>query len=129
MIRPTSEPELPYRIGGNLDFAARVSASDEEHHRLRRTLAETPLRELPAEAVDAYLEYIDAAHYDGGFDADQLRYYLPRVLELLALADRPAKLPWMPEHLERILDRGSARMTWPAAEIAAIGRILVHSEI
>jgi hypothetical protein len=113
-----------YRIGRAIDFAARVSASDEERALLRAMLTGMPLRTLPLEAIDAYLEYIDAAYYDGAFPADEFRYFLPRALELLASGKPPHGAPWMRERLERILVRGQARAAWPANEAAAIDRVL-----
>ena len=83
-----------------------------------------PLRALPLEAIDAYLEYIDAAHYDGAFRADEFRYFLPRALELLASGEPPHGAPWMRERLERSLERGQAHAAWPANEVAAIDRML-----
>jgi hypothetical protein len=106
--------------GRDLDFAARVSASQAEHELLRQLLATTPPRELPPEAVDAYFEYIDAAFYDGGFRQDEVRYFLPRALELLA--QRKAR-PWLRDYLERIVERGRATESWPPEQTAAIARI------
>lgn len=126
--RPTIENAYavfaPYRVGHDLDYGARVGASDSEFAHLRRTLAETPLRALSFDAVAAYIEYIDAAHYDGGFRADELRYFLPRTLELLATDAKRAEARDLAEMLKRILARANARAAWPTAEIDAIDRVL-----
>jgi hypothetical protein len=46
-----------------------------------------PRRSLPFETIEAYFDYIDAAHYDGEFNVTEVRHFLPSALELLALND------------------------------------------
>jgi hypothetical protein len=82
-----------------------------------------PLRELPSDAIEAYFDYIDAAHYDGGFRADEFRYFLPRALELLTL-ERGAARSWLRECLDRSFARAAIRTAWPPDEIEAIDRVL-----
>jgi hypothetical protein len=117
-----------YRVGRGLDFAARVSASEAERQLLRRLMVETPLRSLPLHVIEAYFEYIDAAHYDGAYRADELRYFLPRALELIASGETHLGAPWLRERIERILERGNARATWLAEETAAIDRVLLRCD-
>src|SRR5690606_36000078 len=104
----------------DIDFAATVGASDEEHARLYRALA--PLRELSADAIEAYFEYVTAAHYEGAFNASEVRYFLPRALEVLASGQARSRASFIRDHLERILERSSA--AWPAAEVAMINQVL-----
>lgn len=113
-----------YRLNGVPDFAARVGASDAENSRQRDMLERVPLRDLPLETVAAYVDYIDAAHYDGGYRADEFRYFLPRILELIAGDPGRAEAYDLPDMLERILARGRARQRWPAEEVDAIGHIV-----
>lgn len=110
-----------YEIGADIDFAAAVGASDEEHARLYRALTTAPLRELSADAIEAYFEYVTAAHYDGTFNASEVRYFLPRALEVLASGQARSRT-FIRDHLERILERSSA--AWPAAEVAMINQVL-----
>lgn len=110
------------KIGAAIDFAAKVGASDEEHARLYRTLTATPLRELPADAIEANLEYITAAHYDGAFNASEVRYFLPRALEIVASSQARSRTSFLRDYLERILERSAAE--WSTAEVAAIDRVL-----
>jgi len=111
-----------YEIGADIDFAAAVGASDEEHARLYRALTTTSLRQLSADTIEAYFEYITAAHYDGTFNASEVRYFLPRALEILASGQARSTASFIRDHLERILERSSA--AWPAAEVAMINQVL-----
>jgi hypothetical protein len=111
-----------YRAGAGLDFAAQPGLREDERTRLRRVLATTPLRALPSDAIEAYFDYIDAAHDDGGFRADEFRYFLPRALELLTL-ERGAARPWLRECLDRSFARTDIRTAWPTDEVEAIDRV------
>jgi len=113
-----------YRVGLELDFAARVDTSDDAHRRLRVVLTTTPLRSLSFEAIEAYFDYVDAAHYDGAFRADEVRYFLPRALEPLARNGVVSTPSWLQECVERCLDRSVARAAWPPIEIAAVDGVL-----
>jgi hypothetical protein len=112
-----------YRAGADLDFAAQPGLREHERARLCRILASTPLRALPSDAIEAYFDYIDAAHDDGGFRADEFRYFLPRALELLTL-ERGAARSWLRECLDRCFARAAMRTAWPADEVEAIDRVL-----
>lgn len=110
-----------YRLGADhIDFAAAVDVNREENERLHQTLISIPLRSLPPDAVCAYFDYVDAAHYDGQFHASE---FLPRALELIVL-EHADSASWLQECIELSLSRASARSTWPTAEIAAIDRLL-----
>jgi hypothetical protein len=111
-----------YRPGRRLDYGSRVSASEADHREMLAMLTQTPLRALPVEAIDAYFEYIRSAHFDGGFNADEVRYFLPRALELIAQG-APGTL-FLREHLGPTVQEGHARAAWPAAEAEALDRVL-----
>jgi hypothetical protein len=117
----------PHGRPRHIDFAARVGASEEQRLALHTVLRTTPLRDLPLVAIDAYVEYIAAAHYDGGYRADEVRHFLPRALELIARGETRKGAPWLRENLALILERG-ARETWPATEIAAIDAVLAATD-
>ena len=112
-----------YHLSNDIDFAARVSVSVEENARLRSVLETVALRSLPVEAIEAYFEYISAAHYGGKFNAFEFRYFLPRGLELLAFKNAE-RYPWLRDDIERSLTRVSAYSQWPPAEVASINRLL-----
>jgi hypothetical protein len=111
-----------YGITPRLDFAACVSASAAENEMLRGILAGLSPRELPIEAIDAYVEYVAAAFYDGGYRADELRHFLPRALELIGRGET-ATTPWLRERVEQVLERGRWRELWPAAETAVVDAV------
>jgi hypothetical protein len=117
-----------YRAGAGLDFAAQPSLREPERERLRRVLTTTPLRDLPYDAIEAYFDYIDAAHDDGAFRADEVRYFLPRALELLAHEGRAAR-SWLRDCLDRSLARAAVRTAWPADEVEAIARVFGADEL
>jgi hypothetical protein len=124
LIENTYNAFSEYRLGADhIDFAAAVDVNREENERLHQTLISIPLRSLPPDAVCAYFDYVDAAHYDGQFHASEFRYFLPRALELIVLEHRYST-SWSQECIERSLSRASAPSVWPIAEIAAIKRIL-----
>jgi hypothetical protein len=60
----------------------------------------------------------------GDFNDDELCYFLPRALELIA--QRVSNRHLIREYLDLILERGKARITWPKAEVEAIDRVLAH---
>ncbi len=109
-----------YRPGQRLD--SRVSTSEADHREMLAVLTQTPLRSLPVEAIDAYFEYIRSAHFDGGFNADEVRCFLPRALELIAQG--APGTPFLREHLGPAMEGGQARTAWPAAEAEALDRVL-----
>ena len=109
-----------YRIGADLDFAAQVGLYEREHERLRHILTTTPLRDLPRDAIDAYFDYIDAAYYDGTFNADEFRYFLPRALAVVAHEPASTGSSWLRECLDRSFERAAIRARWPADEVQAI---------
>src|SRR5688572_12779267 len=111
-----------YHPGQRLDYGSRVSASEPDHREMLAVLTRTPLRSLPVEAIDAYFEYIRSAHFDGGFNADEVRYFLPRALELIAQGV-PGTL-FLREYLGPTMEEGQARTAWPAAEAEELDRVL-----
>ena len=111
-----------YRPGQRLDYGSRVSTSEADHREMLAVLTRTPLRSLPVEAIDAYFEYIRSAHFDGEFNADEVRYFLPRALELIAQG-APGTL-FLREYLGPTMAEGQARAAWPAAEAEALDRVL-----
>ena len=81
-----------------------------------RVLVSTPLRELAAEWL---AEYTNSAHgYDEGRIADELRHFLPRYFDLIALGASPCHIG-LAYALTR-LGEADYRTHWPAAEAAAI---------
>jgi hypothetical protein len=111
-----------YRPGLRLDYGSRVSVNEADHREMLAVLTRTPLRSLPVEAIDAYFEYIRSAHFDGAFNADEVRYFLPRALELVAQS-APGTL-FLREYLGPTMEEGQARTAWPAAEAEALDRVL-----
>jgi hypothetical protein len=108
-----------YRIGDDLDFAAAVGVSDNDNQRMKKILRDTPLRLIPFEEIQAYFDYIDAAHYDGKFRPDEFRYFLPRALEFLVR--NPAdSVEWLRKCLKTGLSRCSAASQWPEVELAVV---------
>lgn len=83
-----------------------------------RALVRTPLREIPA---DLLAEYTNSAHgYDDGPIADELRYFLPRYFELIAL-DQPPDHMGLDQCLRR-LGESAYREKWPPDEAEVIDR-------
>ena len=80
-------------------------------------LLNAPLREIGHYALS---DYHAAANVDSppGFDPDELRYFLPRMLEFVA-ADDAASFSDPAVALRR-LGECNYRSTWPASEIAAV---------
>ena len=52
----------------------------------------------------------------------EVRYFLPRALDLIAQGAHDTL--FIREYLGRVLERGHARIAWPAAEIEALDRVL-----
>lgn len=85
-----------------------------------RALTATPLRRITAALM---AEYTNSAHgYDDGRIADELRYLLPRYLDLIAADDPPDHFGSLATCLSR-LAYASWRDRWPAAEAEAISRV------
>lgn len=81
-------------------------------------LASTPLRRIPAALL---AEYTSSAHtWDDGQVADQLRYFLPRYLELIAGNDPPD--PIGQSICLRRLGEARWRQRWPPAECGVLER-------
>jgi hypothetical protein len=83
----------------------------------KRALLRTPLAEIPAEIL---AEYTNSAH---GWDdrvADEIRYFLPRYLELIAQDDPPDSMG-MDICLRRLADV-DWRKTWPEREAGVLDR-------
>ena len=116
----------PYTIGSTLIVCNCNVCMSKEHE---RELVRTPLREIPSKLL---AEYTNSAHsWDDDQVAREMRYFLPRYLELIALGDPPdnmdldiclrrlAYAQWRSKwpqaasraarHLLRSLDRGRAR--------------------
>lgn len=105
----------PYRIGSSLVVCHCDLCMDEE---IEHELVRTPLREIPANVL---AEYTNSAHeYDAGQVATELRYFLPRYLELIGAYDPPCHLG-----LDICLRRvGFAKYQerWPRAEADVLDR-------
>lgn len=105
----------PYTIGRTLDVCHCPCCMTEE---TERVLVATPLREIPSGTL---AEYTNSAHgWDDGEVARQMRHFLPRYLELIALGEPPCNMG-----LDICLRRlGSAgwRSKWPAAEVDILDR-------
>jgi hypothetical protein len=81
-------------------------------------LLETPLREIPHELL---AEYTNSAHdWDDGPVAHQMRYFLPRYFELIALNSDPFDMDI--DICLRRLAKAGWREKWPAREVEIIGR-------
>ncbi|WP_072392862.1 hypothetical protein [Hyphomicrobium sp. CS1GBMeth3] len=103
-----------YRLDGALivcNCNCCVSAESE------RRLIRTPLREIPYQLL---AEYTDSAHGWDEIVADNMRYFLPRYFELIALNSSPFDM-----HIDDCLRRlahARWRDEWPAAEAEIIDR-------
>ncbi len=84
-----------------------------------RELVTTPLRQIPARLMG---EYTNSAHgYDAGRIADELRYLLPRYLDLIAGDDPPDHFGNICTSLSR-LGHAYWRDRWPKAEADVLNR-------
>ncbi|MGL4395904.1 MAG: hypothetical protein ACRCS9_05135 [Hyphomicrobium sp.] len=98
-----------YRIGGDL-FVCHCNCCMTEE--VEHELVTTPLRQIPSSLL---AEYTNSAHgYDDGRIATELRYFLPRYLELIAAADPPDTMG-LDICLRRLRD-ADYRRNWPADE-------------
>lgn len=85
-----------------------------------RELIKTPLREIPSNLL---AEYTNSAHdWDDGPVAREMRYFLPRYLELIAEYDPPDNMGI--DICLRRIGRGGWRSKWPAEEEDVIDRFL-----
>lgn len=85
---------------------------------LEAELLRTPLREIPSNLL---AEYTNSAHgWDNGTIREQMRYFLPRYLELIAADDVPSHLD-LEQCLIRLAD-ANWRATWPDTEVAVLDR-------
>lgn len=81
-------------------------------------LLKTPLRAIPASIL---AEYTNSAHgWDDGPIAREMRYFLPRYLELIAINEPPCHMGL--DICLRRLGEAKWRETWPAAEEEALDR-------
>lgn len=85
---------------------------------IERELIKTPLRELPS---DVLAEYTNSAHgWDDGPIAREMRYFLPRYFELIALDDPPDNMGI--DICLRRLGYAKWREKWPADEVRLLDR-------
>jgi hypothetical protein len=104
-----------YRIGDTLTVCHCTCCMTPE---VERELVKTPLREIPA---DLLAEYTNSAHdWDDGPVAREMRYFLPRYLELIAQG-RPPDSMGLDICLRR-LAFAKWREQWPDREVAVIDR-------
>lgn len=104
-----------YRARHSLSVCHCNSCMSEEHERL---LLKTPLREIPAKLL---AEYTGSAHgWDDGPVAREMRYFLPRYFELLALDDPPDTCGI--DICLRRLGEAQWRAKWPDPECRIIDR-------
>ncbi len=83
-----------------------------------RALLTTPLEEIPAELL---AEYTNSAHgWDDDVIAREMRHFLPRYFELIALNDAPDHLGL--DICLRRLEYAHWRAKWPAAEVDLLDR-------
>lgn len=87
---------------------------------IERELIETPLREIPSNLL---AEYTNSAHdWDDGPVAREMRYFLPRYLELIANYDPPDHIGL--DICLRRIGRGGWRGKWPGDEEDVIDSFL-----
>jgi len=87
---------------------------------IERELIATPLREIPSLTL---AEYTNSAHdWDDETVAREMRYFLPRYLELIAAYDPPDSIGL--DICLRRIGRGGWRGKWPADEERIIDRFL-----
>ncbi|MCC7252882.1 hypothetical protein [Hyphomicrobium sp.] len=87
---------------------------------IERELIKTPLREIPS---DVLAEYTNSAHgWDDGPIAREMRYFLPRYLELIALDDPPDNMGI--DICLRRLGYAKWREKWPDDEVQLLDRFL-----
>jgi hypothetical protein len=90
--------------------------------KIERQLVRTPLREIPASLL---AEYTNSAHtWDDQQIAREMRYFLPRYLELIALNDPPDH--WGLDICLRRLNYAQWRSKWPLEQTALLDRISMN---
>lgn len=104
-----------YEIGDTLTVChCNVCMTDETE----LALVNTPLREVPSNIL---AEYTNSAHdWDDGPVAREMRYFLPRYFELIALDDPPDSMGL--DICLRRIGRGGWRGKWPGDEEDLIDR-------
>lgn len=99
----------PYRIGTTLTVCHCNCCMT---NAVERELVSTPLRQIPAALL---AEYTNSAHgWDDDDVATEMRYFLPRYLELIAHNDPPDHIGL--DICLRRIGRGGWRGKWPAPE-------------
>lgn len=78
---------------------------------LARALVDTPLREIPKDLLTCYTRSAHGWH-------DEMRYFLPRYLDLIARGDAPCDT--LDEHVLSRMAETPWRAAWPAAEREAV---------
>jgi hypothetical protein len=101
-----------YRLGGRIIVCGCNSCVSPQ---VEQELIRTPLNALPAPTL---AEYTHSAHGWDGRVEDDLRYFLPRYLELIAIGEIPSTTG-VDTCLRRLAD-ADYRNTWPAAEAKAL---------
>jgi hypothetical protein len=103
----------PYTIGSTLIVCnCNVCMTKETE----RELVRTPLRTIPSKLL---AEYTNSAHsWDDDQVAREMRYFLPRYLELIALGDPPDNLEL--DICLRRLAYAQWRSKWPAAQVEVL---------
>jgi hypothetical protein len=103
----------PYTIGSTLCVCnCNVCMSKDAE----RQLVRAPLRTIPAKLL---AEYTNSAHdWDDDQVAREMRYFLPRYLELIALGDPPDRMGM--DICLRRLAHARWRSQWPAAQVAVL---------
>jgi hypothetical protein len=103
----------PYLIGSTLIVCNCNVCMTKE---VERELIRMPLRKIPSELL---AEYTNSAHsWDDDQVAREMRYFLPRYLELIALGDPPDNLGL--DICLRRLRYAQWRTKWAAAEVALL---------
>jgi hypothetical protein len=85
---------------------------------VEKRLLNTPLRQIPQHVLSEYTWAADAD--DPSASANELRYFLPRYFELIAVGEHPCFGD--PEPTLRRLGNIGFRAKWPAVEVAAIDK-------
>jgi hypothetical protein len=106
-----------YKLGGRIIVCRCPSCVAPQ---VERALIKTPLHELPAETL---AEYTGSAHdWDGKVEED-LKYFLPRYFELIALGEVPSTVGL--DLCLRRLSHADYRATWPEAEVKAVDDVFL----
>ncbi len=101
-----------YRLGGRIIVCRCPSCVAPQ---VEQALIKTPLHELTATTL---AEYTGSAHEWDGKVEDDLKYFLPRYFELIALGEVPSTTGV--ETCLRRLSHANYRATWPDAEAKAV---------